>query len=158
MLDWCITSWSNPFGPLLAEAESYRHLGRRFQQNAPPIDSEDLIWAATIVLGPLVLLGLFKFAQRLRRNFQTRRGESLFLELCRAHGLDWRSRLQLWGLVRELRLQPPAAIFLSSDRLAQAMRDERRPASEREEIRLLWQTLFGASATELSGRESAVGG
>jgi hypothetical protein len=156
MFDWIAAAGCG--SGLLAEAESYRHLGRRFQPNATTTETTDLIWAAALILGPLLFLLLFKVAQRMRRNFQQRRGESLFLELCRAHDLTWRARLQLWRLTRRLDLQPPAAVFLSADKFAQAMRDKNRSAAEREEIRLLALTLFGNSAPALvnSGAEIAI--
>jgi hypothetical protein len=141
--------WISAVGlaPLLAEAESYRHMGRRFQANAPSVQTADVVLAVAIIVVPLLALVLFRVGQRMRRNFQERRGEALFLELCRAHELDWRSRLQLWRLVRQLRLEPPAAIFLSSDKLALAMRDKKRSTSEREEIGRLAQAIFGTSAS-----------
>jgi hypothetical protein len=161
MLDWITAcAASCRIGPFLAEAESYRHLGRRFQPNAASADTTDLIWVAALILGPLLLLLLFKVAQRLRRNFQQHRGEALFLELCRAHGLDWRTQLQLWRLVRRFDLKPPAAVFLSAEKFAQALRDKDRSSAERQEIRNLAQTLFGNSAPALipgnTGRETPV--
>jgi hypothetical protein len=56
--------------------------------------------------------------------------------------------LQLWRLTRELQLQPSSAVFLNAEKLAQAVRDKKRSAGEREEIRQIAQTLFGNSVPE----------
>ncbi len=97
---------------LLAQAENYRHLGRNFQPGARSISLTEAGVAAALIIGvPLLLMLLGRF-QRTRQEWLRNSPEALFGELCRAHGLAWGSRRLLRRCAKELRLDPPALLFL----------------------------------------------
>ncbi len=97
---------------LLGQAEAYRHMGRRFRSGGATLEVGDVLVGATLLLGPLLLILLYFFVQRVRVKSQQASPRALFFELCQAHELEWRTRWKLWRLARRLQISPPARLFV----------------------------------------------
>lgn len=129
---------------LSAEADSFMHMGQRFQQHA----RSGRVGSILVLIGLLALVILA--AWLLTRYIQYRDGSgsasprALFAELCRAHRLDWTARRLLSQLARYHQLGSPARLFVElhffrTDHVTGALRQRRT------EIRSLRDKIFGAS-------------
>lgn len=129
--------------PLLADAETpFEHLGAHFRGDRVRLGADDLaIVALGVVAVAFAAWLLTRCLSRQDRLGRFNHPRKLFRALCRAHQLDWRSRLLLRQLVRSQRIEPPALIFVDSRYLAPE-RIDARLASQSARIDWLRERLF----------------
>lgn len=127
---------------LLADTNRFQSMGRQFRRGGSTLDlGQFLVWMAVVVL---LVAAACIIAQRLARRQQPGYCSSrrLFLDLCRAHGLDQKKRSLLRELARYQRLQQPARLFLEPDRFEAANLGSSL-ASRSGEIQRVRDTVFG---------------
>jgi hypothetical protein len=112
---------------------------RSFNDNA----FEALIVTGVLVAICVMLLLIGRYARRYENLKSYDSPSELFRELCRAHGLDWRSRRLLRRLAATCELASPALIFVEPERF----NVERLPSewqAEADRIDRLRRMLFDA--------------
>ncbi len=134
-------NWFCHSAMLFAVEGAYKHMGRRFRRGNSGAGTDDFLFMLMIV-GAIVFAiwaGSQLFALWQRRQQASPGG--LFRELCRAHGLNWRSRRLLRQLTRWHRLNNPASVFLEPKRF-EANRLNSALTQRRREIESLKNALF----------------
>lgn len=130
----------------LAAADSFTHMGQRFQRHHSDWQLSQLLLLILLIVTSGI--GVYLVSQYIhRRSGGGNYARALFAELCRAHRLDWSARRLLAQLASSQRLSSPAQLFLEpqyfeADRLDDAMQ------KRREELHLLRDKMFGAEWCE----------
>jgi hypothetical protein len=140
---------------LLAEADSWREMGRDFRVDHTKLDPSLIIASLVVLAAVIAFLG---FLHRLMNRREGRRlynsPKQLFRSLCRLHELTAADRRALVQLARSERLAQPASLFLDPDRFTTAVKS---PAwqSQRQQLERLRAKLFAglddAAPADLSG-------
>jgi hypothetical protein len=121
---------------LLAEAQSWREMGRDFRVDHTKLDPSLIIASLVVLIAVIAFLG---YLHRLMNRREGRRlynsPKQLFHSLCRLHELTAADRRALVQLARSERLPQPASLFLDPDRFTTALRSpvwqSQRPHLER---------------------------
>lgn len=136
-------------GLLLANRARIDQISRGFRTNQENATPQDLLLGLTVLVAMaavlLILLRILDRSQRRRRhpNHPLR----LFLELCKAHGLNWSERWLLWRAARDQRLRDPGRLFLEPERLDPAnLSPSLRLHGSR--LRLLRERIFPSLTTD----------
>ena len=126
----------------LAAADSFTHLGQRFQRQYSGWQVSHVFMLMFVVVAAVAVGWLVS------RYVRQWRGEgncprALFAQLCRAHGFGWFARRLLLQLARHQRLTSPAQLFVEpehfeTDRLNDALR------ARMNELLVLRDKMFGA--------------
>ncbi|MBW3597150.1 MAG: hypothetical protein KY475_07730 [Planctomycetes bacterium] len=132
----------SPFmSSLLAQADGFRHMGKRFQPGGTTFDWKEAAIAAAVLIGPIILILAGTRFQRWRVERRRHSPHALFKELCHAHGLSRGDRRFLSRLARQRQLPQPSLVFVDSqylDAQQTAAAGERSEDAER-----LYMQLFG---------------
>jgi hypothetical protein len=131
---------------LLADQGRLSEMGRNFRPGSGGVSFGQMLTFVLVLVGVGVVIWMLgRFA-----NSRDRRGyydaAALFRELCRAHGLDFRSRRLLSRVARRQRLDPPARVFLEPQCFEAASCDSEL-APHREQLERLRDRLLGAKKT-----------
>jgi hypothetical protein len=127
---------------LLAEADSWREMGRDFRVDHTKLDPSLIIASLVVLVAVVAFLG---FLHRLMNRREGRRlynsPKQLYRSLCRLHELTAADRRTLAQLARSARLTQPASLFLDPDRFTAALKS---PAwqSQRQHLERLHAKLF----------------
>ena len=100
--------WTAP----LAGADSFVHMGRQFQRHALDWQARDIILCLGVSALTIISICLMSRYMRHREGGGYYSPSALFLELCRAHRLNWSARRLLWQLARRRQLSNPAQLFV----------------------------------------------
>ncbi len=139
---------------LLAEADSWREMGRDFRVDHTKLDPSLIIATLVVLIAVIAFLG---FLHRLMNRREGRRlynsPKQLFRSLCRLHELTAADRRTLVQLARSERLPQPASLFLDPDRFTTALKSPPWQ-SQRQQLERLRTKLFAglddASPSETS--------
>ena len=129
-----------PWGPL-ADQSRMMWMGERFRGGADGIDSGQLATFALIFAVLALVLWIGITAVNLLAKLRGSHPTMLFLELCQAHHVDWKLRIQLWIFAFSSRLEHPAQLFVDP----QLLSDEALatwPESQRNHLLKLRESLF----------------
>ena len=127
---------------IFGQISRWQRLGDGLHRPGGRLGMEDL-WPILAVVG-VVAAGLGGWhLWRQRRDFSVRCNDSakLFRELCRVHGLDYRSARLLRRVAAAAGLHEPAAVFLSPE-LFDPQRLPRQFEREAQQLRRLRERLF----------------
>ena len=129
---------------LLAGQGRYMHMGRRFRRGSSNFDTADLVTLLGVLAIVAALGWLITRYLKLREKRHASSAQHLFVELCRAHQLDWPSRQLIQSLAKAHGLTNPARIFVEPHRFNA---DKLGPAFANCETRLteLRRQLFAES-------------
>ena len=130
---------------LMARAEQtpWRSMGSGLRGTRARFDAGDVVTGLLIVAGiVLAMIFLSRYLAKHDRGRVYYNPKALFRSLCKAHGLDRRSRRFLWQVARWQRLAHPARLFLEPNRfdVANLSPQLRR---QTEMLERLQATLFG---------------
>jgi hypothetical protein len=105
------------YNPLLAaEQDRMQDLFRAFRAAQAREGTGQMIYVLLVcVVAAAAVLLLVQLIRSRRRRTGRADPWSLFLELCRAHKLNWRQRWLLWRLARLEQLSHPARLFLEPE-------------------------------------------
>ena len=110
-----IDTWLQ-YGILLAQSSRLDGL-RRFKERR--IGGDDVLNGLLLLTAVTALILLLTYAlniQERRRNYSS--PLRLFLELCKAHDLQWSERWLLWRVARSQGLRDPALLFIEPERFS----------------------------------------
>lgn len=106
---------------LLANRSLFRDMGSGFRYKRQQFDGADLIAWMLVGVGVLVVIAFIARLLASRDKHEVYNSpRALFRALCRAHSLDWRSRLLLRKLARAQNLAMPARLFVEPERFSEA--------------------------------------
>ncbi len=131
---------------LLADQGRLNEMGRHFRQGGGGVSFAQMLIFVLVLVGigvAIWLLGRF-VSSRERRGYYD--AHALFRELCRAHGLDFRSRRLLRRVAQRQQLALPARLFVEPQRFDAAIYDSDL-AEHREQLEQLRTKLIGAKKT-----------
>jgi hypothetical protein len=126
----------------LAAADSFRHMGQRFQRHSFAWQPTEL--ALLVGLVALAALGVWLLSRYLRdrERIGFNNTHALFAELCRAHHLDRSARRLLSQWARSLQLSTPARLFVEPHHFQAEPADDHLRV-RKEEVHALRDRIFG---------------
>ncbi len=134
------TPWSWAYQ--LAAADSFTHMGQRFQRHHSSWQVSHLLLLLFLILAAVIGAWLLSRYVR-RRSGECNCPRALFAQLCHAHGLGWSARRLLSQLAGARGLSDPAQLFVEPQHFgADHVDGVLRP--RKTELIVLRDTIFGA--------------
>lgn len=94
----------------------YLNMGRRFRRGGGDFEWTDLLLPLALVAVVAAIGWLASRYLRLREKQKADSPQTLFAELCQAHGLDWANQQLLRALANAHRMDSPAQLFVEPNR------------------------------------------
>jgi hypothetical protein len=127
---------------LLGTVDRWKAVGSGLRGSGAKLDPVDLWIAGAVLFGVVLLIWVLSKFVRKERGQVFNSPRRLFHSLCKAHGLNWSSRMLLRRLARRQKLTQPARLFLEPDRF-QARNLGPKLKAQQARLDRLRDTIFG---------------